>query len=72
MSSSALKRGIALGCLETRVHVGWNPFVFLHLTETDRDGELTGQFEHLRIELEVDGETLSAEDLAYLRDFAGP
>lgn len=68
VSTSALKRGIELNHLETRVRVGWNPYVFLHLAEPDRQGALRNQFSGLEIELVVDGGDLTDEDTAYLRE----
>lgn len=68
VSTSALKRGIVLTHLETRVRIGWNPQVFLHLTEPDRNENLQNQFGELQVELVVDGEGLTADDTAYLRE----
>lgn len=67
VSASAVARGIELTRLETRVSIGWDPFVFLHLRETDEDGGLVNQFQDLRVELVVEGEDLTEEDREYLR-----
>lgn len=67
VSGSAVARGIELSRLETRVSIGWNPFVFLHLREPDEDGHLVNQFEALKIELVVEGENLTENDRAYLQ-----
>lgn len=68
VSGSAVARGIELSRLETRVSVGWDPFVFLHLREPEENGELVNQFEGFRIELLVEGENLTENDRAYLQD----
>lgn len=68
VAGSAVARGIELSRLETRVSIGWNPFVFLHLREPDHEGELVNQFEGLRIELILEGEDLTENDRAYLQD----
>ena len=67
VSSSAVARGIELSRLETRVSVGWDPFVFLHLREADEDGALVNQFDGLTIELLVEGEDLTEADRDYLQ-----
>lgn len=67
VSGSAVARGIELSQLETRVRIRWDPFVFLHLRQTDEDGDLVNQFRDLEIELVVDGENLTESDRAYLR-----
>lgn len=67
VSSSAVARGIELSRLETHVSLGWDPFVFLHLRDTDESGGLVNQFESLRVELRVEGDDLTEDDLAYLR-----
>lgn len=67
VSTSALLRGIELDQLITTVSVGWDPFVFLHLTEPEHDGSTVGQFRDLRIELTVAGDGLTEEDLGYLQ-----
>lgn len=67
VSGSAVGRGIELSRLETRVSVGWDPFVFLHLREPVENGGLVNQFEGLTIELFVDGENLTEDDRAYLQ-----
>ena len=67
VSGSAVARGIELSRLETRVSVGWDPFVFLHLREPDENGELVNQFEGLKIELVVEAENLTEDDRAYLQ-----
>lgn len=67
VSASALARGIELSRLETRVSIGWDPFVFLHLRDSDEDGELVNQFEGMKVEIVVDGENLTEDDRAYLR-----
>lgn len=68
VSTSALKRGIVLNHLETRVRIGWNPYVFLHLEDPDSNGTLRDQFGDLQVELVIDGENITAEDNAYLRE----
>lgn len=67
VSGSAVARGIELSHLETRVRIGWDPFVFLHLREADEEGDLVNQFGGLEIELLVDGENLTESDRAYLQ-----
>lgn len=67
VSASAVARGIELSRLETRVSIGWDPFVFLHLRDTDEDGGLVNQFRDLKVELVLEGEHLTEEDCAYLR-----
>ncbi len=67
VSASAVARGIELSRLETRVSVAWDPFVFLHLRDTDEEGRLVNQFRDLRVELVVEGDDLDEEDRAYLR-----
>jgi hypothetical protein len=67
VASSAVARGLELSRLETRVRIGWDPFVFLHLRGPDDDGQLVNQFDGLTIELLVEGEDLTEEDRAYLQ-----
>ena len=67
VSSSAVARGLELSRLETRVRVGWDPFVFLHLRDPDEDGRLVNQFDGLTIELLVEGDGLTEDDRAYLQ-----
>lgn len=67
VSASAVARGIKLSRLETRVSIGWDPFVFLHLREADENGGLVNQFQGLRVELQVEGEGLTEDDRAYLQ-----
>jgi hypothetical protein len=67
VSASAVARGIELSRLETRVSIGWDPSVFLHLRDSDEGGDLLNQFHGLRIELVVDGEGLTDDDRAYLQ-----
>ncbi len=67
VAASAAARGIELSRLEVRVSVGWDPFVFLHLRETDENGGLVNQFHDLRIELRIEGEGLTEDDRAYLQ-----
>lgn len=68
VSTSALKRGIVLDRLETRVRIGWTPYVFLHLEDPESKGTLRDQFGDLQVELVIDGENITAEDDAYLRE----
>lgn len=67
VSSSALARGLELSRLETRVSVGWDPFVFLHLREADESGDLVNQFQEMAVEIVVEGEGLTESDRAYLQ-----
>lgn len=67
VSASAVARGIELSRLATRVSIGWDPFVFLHLRDADEDGALVNQFRDLKVELVVEGEHLTEEDCDYLR-----
>lgn len=67
VSSSAVARGIELSRLETRVRIGWDPFVFLHLREADERGDLVNQFQGMKVEILVEGENLTEEDRSYLR-----
>lgn len=66
VSSSALARGIELTRLETRVAIDWDPFVFLHLRDPARNGDLVRQFGGMTVEIVVEGEDLGEEDRAYL------
>lgn len=66
VSSSAVSRAIELTRLETHVSVEWDPFVFLHLRESDEEGGLVRQFHGLKIKLVVDGVDLTEDDRAYL------
>jgi hypothetical protein len=67
VSSSAVARGIELSRLETRVTIGWDPFVFLHLHDPDDEGgRLVNQFRDLSVELVQEGNDLTEEDRAYL------
>ena len=67
VSTSALARGIVLDGLTTTVSIGWDPFVFLHLREpAQADGDVD-QFGPLQVELEVTGDGLTDDDLAYLQ-----
>jgi uncharacterized OsmC-like protein len=66
VSGSALARDIELSRLETRVSIGWDPFVFLHLREADERGDLVNQFRDLEVEIVVEGRDLTEEDRAYL------
>lgn len=63
-----MARGIELSRLETRVSIGWDPFVFLHLREPDENGDLVNQFRGMKVEIVVEGWDLTEEDRAYLRD----
>jgi uncharacterized OsmC-like protein len=67
VSASALARGIALSRLETRVSIGWDPFVFLHLRDADESSHLVNQFEGMKVQVVVDGEDLTESDRAYLQ-----
>jgi hypothetical protein len=67
VASSAIVRGIKLDRLTTQVSVAWDPFVFLHLDEPVQDGAPRQQFRDLRVELTVSGDSLTDEDLEYLR-----
>lgn len=67
VSASALARGIALSRLETRVSVGWDPFVFLHLREPGENGGLVNQFTGMEVRVVVDGEDLDESDRQYLQ-----
>lgn len=66
VSASAVASGIELSRLETRVRIAWDPFVFLHLRDSDEEGRLVNQFRDLRVELVVEGDDLDEEDRAYL------
>lgn len=68
VSGSALARGIELSRLETRVSIGWDPFVFLHLREAEERGDLVNQFRDLKVKIVVEGPDLTEEDRAYLRN----
>lgn len=68
VSSSALARGIELSRLETRVSIGWDPFVFLHLRDSDEHGDLVNQFQGMKVEIVVEGEDLTEDDRGYLRE----
>lgn len=68
VSTSALKLGIVLKHLETHARLAWDPYVFLHLKDPIDDGALRDQFGDLEVELVIDGDNISAEDTAYLRD----
>lgn len=68
ISSSAVARGLELSRLETKVSVGWDPFVFLHLLDPVAGDELVDQFRDLAIEIEVAGEDLTEADRVYLQD----
>jgi uncharacterized OsmC-like protein len=67
VSASALARGIELSRLETRVSIGWDPFVFLHLRDSDENSHLVNQFEGMKVQVVVDGEDLTESDRAYLQ-----
>lgn len=67
VAASAVARGIELSSLETRVSIGWDPSVFLHLREADEDGGLVNQFRDLRVELVVEADGLTEDDRAYLQ-----
>ena len=67
VSTSALARGIELDQLTTTVSVGWDPFVFLHLSEPEHQGSAVSQFRDLRVEVTVAGHGLTEEDLRYLQ-----
>lgn len=66
VSASAVARGIELTRLETRVSIGWDPFVFLHLRDPLTQGELVNQFSGLKVELVLEGEGLTEADRADL------
>ncbi|HEX6314082.1 MAG TPA: OsmC family protein [Gemmatimonadaceae bacterium] len=68
VSASALARGIELSRLETRVSIGWDPFVFLHLRDPIEHGDLINQFEGMKVRIVVDGDDLTDTDRAYLQD----
>lgn len=68
VSTSALKRGIELNHLETRVRISWDPHVFLHLSEPARQEIIRDQFAELEIQLMVDAEDLTEEEMTYLRE----
>jgi hypothetical protein len=67
ISASAVVRGIEISRLETKVAIGWSPFVFLHLSEPVEHGELINQFQNLEIDIEVAGEGLTDADRDYLQ-----
>jgi hypothetical protein len=71
VSASAVARGLELSHLETRVSIGWDPFVFLHLRDAQENGELVNQFENLEVEIVVEGEELTEDDRAYLQRSVG-
>lgn len=68
VSSSALKRGLDLDYLEVNVSIPWNPFVFLHLTDPETDGHLHDQFGELKVELCVEGDNITEDDVTYLQE----
>lgn len=68
VSASALKRGLVLHHQQVRVRVPWNPFVFLHITDPEIDGKLHDQFGELEVELVVEGEDITEDDIAYLKE----
>lgn len=66
VTTAALVRGIDLDGLTTKVRVGWDPLVFLHVDDVEANGEATDQFDDLEIELIVSGEALDSEAIEYL------
>jgi uncharacterized OsmC-like protein len=66
VSASALKRGLSLHHQEVRVRIPWNPYVFLHLKDPEADGKLRNQFGKMEVELIIEGEDVTEEDIAYL------
>jgi hypothetical protein len=67
VSASALKRGLVLHHQEVRVRIPWDPYVFLHLTDPETDGRLHDQFGDMEVELIVEGENITEDDIAYLK-----
>lgn len=67
VTASAAERGIDLDSLQTRVEVSWDPAVFLHLRDAEENGRPVEQFGDMRITVQVSGDKLSAEDLAFIR-----
>lgn len=67
LSASAVARGIELSRLETRVSIGWDPSVFLHLRPTDENGDLVSQFQRLKVEVVAEGDGLTEDDRTYLQ-----
>jgi uncharacterized OsmC-like protein len=68
VSASALKRGLSLHRQEVRVRIPWNPYVFLHLTDPEAEGKLHDQFGKMEVELIVEGEDITKEDVTYLEE----
>lgn len=67
VAASAVARGIELSRLETRVGIAWDPFVFLHLREPGRNGDLVNQFDAMKVEIVVEGDDLTEDDRVYLQ-----
>lgn len=73
VSASAVASGIELSRLETRVRIAWDPFVFLHLRDSDEEGRLVNQFRDLRVELVVEGSAALHPEVGGLQPpHAGP
>lgn len=68
VSASALKRGLDLSQIEVRASIPWDPFVFLHLTDPETDGQIHDQFGELKVELRVEGNDITDDDIAYLQE----
>lgn len=68
VSTSALKRGLVLHHQEVRVRIPWDPYVFLHLTDPETDGKLHDQFGEVEVELVVEGDQITQEDVTYLEE----
>jgi uncharacterized OsmC-like protein len=68
VSTSALKRGLVLNHHEVRVRISWDPYVFLHLTNPNTNGKLHDQFGKLEVELVVEGDDITEEDIVYLEE----
>ncbi|MEZ4600156.1 MAG: OsmC family protein [Syntrophotaleaceae bacterium] len=68
VSASALKRGLCLHHQEVRVRISWNPYVFLHLQNPEANGKLQDQFGKMEVELIIEGENVTQEDISYLEE----
>lgn len=66
VSLSAAERGIDLDTLRTDVAATWDPAVFLHLRDTEEDGQQVDQFAGIRVLVTVAGNGLCPHDLAFI------
>lgn len=70
ISMSAVQAGVDLDEIETNITVGWDPSVFLGLSETtDANGAPSDMWGDLQIDIEVSGDDVDEETLDQVREW---